>query len=507
MTTRKIIAMLLAAGMVIATAGTANAASIAWTADPFDADTDISTAGTLVEAVNLDSVTGVTVNGVVFGADPAANAGGGVDAGNNTFFVTGNGFTDGAMYGGGAIGSLSAANAQTLLDSLEYGPGAGNSRARIDGLTIGQTYEVQLLTVDDRAANSAVTYGYGYSTPSGDATETYTLSGVDNTSSSPYVITGTFTATEALQDIHVASSGPGNGQVAAYQVRAMAPTHSVVPYADNEAGTALLYHLDEPTGRHSMSPGTTFIADTSGNGQDLRTNYDTSNPGSTTSNPGLSPFDGIASVNGLGKAMTHTVSQRAYRVNNANTSIINEDTFTIEAWIRPDTVSSHRGILRVDDDGAGLIQFGLFDSKLRIAGFTTGGFQQILSTVVYPFQADQWYHVAVTYDDAANEVTFFVDPETNIGSPATRAATQLGSTIATGIDWRAFDAAGDIWVGEYEEAWHFLGDIDEVRWSNVVRDAFNLSAEAAVIPEPATMCALGMAIAGLGGYIRKRRRA
>ena len=27
------------------------------------------------------------------------------------------------------------------------------------------------------------------------------------------------------------------------------------------------------------------------------------------------------------------------------------------------------------------------------------------------------------------------------------------------------------------------------------------------IPEPATMCALGMAIAGLGGYVRKRRRA
>ena len=28
-----------------------------------------------------------------------------------------------------------------------------------------------------------------------------------------------------------------------------------------------------------------------------------------------------------------------------------------------------------------------------------------------------------------------------------------------------------------------------------------------VIPEPATMCALGLAIAGLGGYVRKRRRA
>ena len=29
----------------------------------------------------------------------------------------------------------------------------------------------------------------------------------------------------------------------------------------------------------------------------------------------------------------------------------------------------------------------------------------------------------------------------------------------------------------------------------------------AAIPEPATMCALGLAVAGLGGYIRRRRRA
>jgi len=42
-----------------------------------------------------------------------------------------------------------------------------------------------------------------------------------------------------------------------------------------------------------------------------------------------------------------------------------------------------------------------------------------------------------------------------------------------------------------------------------VADSLTLSvvAEPSAIPEPATMCALGLAVAGLGGYVRKRRRA
>jgi len=40
----------------------------------------------------------------------------------------------------------------------------------------------------------------------------------------------------------------------------------------------------------------------------------------------------------------------------------------------------------------------------------------------------------------------------------------------------------------------------------VVADTFASAVGQSAIPEPATMCALGLAVAGLGGYSRKRRR-
>jgi hypothetical protein len=172
----------------------------------------------------------------------------------------------------------------------------------------------------------------------------------------------------------------------------------VLPYVNNDPNTALLYHFNEDTGLHSKSPGTNFIGDGSGNGQLLRTNYDTSNPGSVDSNPALSPFDGQNGPPGLGTAASIKSGQRAYRVGNTNTGIFDTETFTIEAWIRNPATDSHRGILRVDDNSSGLLQFGIYDGRLRLAGFFDGGFDQYVSTQAMTIDPDTWYHVAVTYE-------------------------------------------------------------------------------------------------------------
>jgi len=184
------------------------APAITWTADVFDADSDISTNGTLVLAMNEgDGAVAVTVNGVTF----AANSGslwteGGTDTSR----------TD--KYAGGAIGSLSNADAQELLDYYEYGTGVGNSLARLTGLTVGQEYEFQLLVVNDRDDHAGRTISAGGTTSSGD--EFYTLIGVDHTGQ-PVVLTGVFTADETFMDIHIQESVGANGIGMAWQLRAV----------------------------------------------------------------------------------------------------------------------------------------------------------------------------------------------------------------------------------------------------------------------------------------------
>ena len=193
-------------------AATAQAAVVSWSADVFDADADISTTGTLVSAMNEgNGSVAVTVNGVVF----AANSGTlWTEGGTDTYKTN--------KYDGAAIGSLTLTETRNMLHYYEYGTGVGYSLARLTGLTIGQEYEFQLVVVNDRSDHNGRTFSAGYATPSGDATEVYTLTGVDHTSNNPYVLTGTFTASETLQDLHLKESGGGeNGVGMAWQLRAV----------------------------------------------------------------------------------------------------------------------------------------------------------------------------------------------------------------------------------------------------------------------------------------------
>ncbi len=213
--------------------GTASAAVISFSSASFTNANQVSNNGTLVQAVNLGqgnagvgvnsgvATSAVTVNGVTFGPDSGdgvgffvVDAGGAVAPG--TFKANdGNDFNSTAYYDDtNPIAGLSVADANALLDSVEFGGGIGNSIAQLTGLTIGQAYEVQILLSNDPAG-----FDVGYAATTGGA-EVYTLTGI--AIGGPEIVTGTFVATEAVQDIHIAKSSNGpdfNLEAAAFQLR------------------------------------------------------------------------------------------------------------------------------------------------------------------------------------------------------------------------------------------------------------------------------------------------
>lgn len=275
---------------------------------------------------------------------------------------------------------------------------------------------------------------------------------------------------------------------------------TITPYA-TDSDTAVLYHLDEATGTCNPTPSHPVV-DSSGNGQNLLT-IDS-----------VSPFDGVNGPSGLGTSMTSDGpnSKRAYRLGNADLDgLFNTETFTIEAWIRNPSDAAYTSFFRIDRSPgvSNMIHFGLDTDvdQLRFAFLDGGNWSIFVSTVTLAFEEDTWHHVAVTYDNKGggtandSEVKFFFDSENDLGSSGTRPGTQLGDTITNVKDVFSFGGDGDIWVAELEGGNFLNGDIDEVRYSNVVRSDFNLA-----VPEPGTVVLLlsGLLVMALVAWRRKK---
>lgn len=252
------------------------AATIAWgAATTIAADTDVSTSGTLVEAININGAA-VTVNGVSFtahlpGADGLIGTGDdGTVATQNTGYLTpdsvslgslGTTFTpghasnpstaafsyrDGAEFGtaGTDWNNLKASylNYSSLLEGgiLANSNPTGNSlktyTLTLGGLVIGNTYSVQFFIHDSRGntAQPKDTFDSNGSTVTVDTNVTNSAGGLGQ-----WVI-GTFTADASTQSITVGTAGSGTPdgalpQLNAYQVRDI----TVVP----EPAVALLGSL------------------------------------------------------------------------------------------------------------------------------------------------------------------------------------------------------------------------------------------------------------------------
>lgn len=263
---------------------------------------------------------------------------------------------------------------------------------------------------------------------------------------------------------------------------------AIMPYtADSD--TAALYHLNNATGDFSTS---SYISDSSANGLDLR-----------SPTGGSSPFLGVAGPDGLDTAATFTpATTRAFRFgDNTLNSKLEFDQFTIEGWVRNPT-GLNPAIFYLQDQGASQRVFFRLNQNASGAAVqlvfnnASTGTTALTSATRTVLAADTWYHVAVTYDDqgatTANDsiVNFYLTPVTS----ETRVSVGGATTVA---DLKALGATGQLLeIGGSGGNNELGGNLDELRYSNTVRDSFNL------IPEPGSMTLIGL---GALAILRRRR--
>ncbi len=158
---------------------------IAWTAEPFTSTHQIINEGSQVVAMNLGGPQ-VMMNGV--------------------HFMPGNfgqplhipACYDSSLH---SIVGLTAAQADELLDHVNFGPGVNNSLipqnsiSGLSGLAIGESYVIQALLSDQRSSPRYYDFGHGSS-------EIYTLRKID-IGRGPVLCTGRFTAHAATQAVHI----------------------------------------------------------------------------------------------------------------------------------------------------------------------------------------------------------------------------------------------------------------------------------------------------------------
>lgn len=160
----------------------------------------------------------------------------------------------------------------------------------------------------------------------------------------------------------------------------------------------------------------------------------------------------------------------AFAMSNLNIGNSGQSPFTIEALIRPTTLTGNQEIIATDSSGGTRgFQFRITAGSLQFS-FITGGqgiTRPIPTTGPHAFVADSWYHIAVTYDGSIATLYW-----TKL-DPSNGAANVLGAESLT-LGAASGAVVGPLVIGNENRGFageQFLGSIDEVRISSVARAA------------------------------------
>ena len=180
----------------------------------------------------------------------------------------------------------------------------------------------------------------------------------------------------------------------------------------------------------------------------------------------------------LGKAIsfdgnTHVKLGDAYWSNGAG-ALSPSSSVTLTTYVNMSSVTGYSAFFGTGDGSGAGLAFGMKDGKLKV---TTKGNTDYILTGMTALNANQWYALAVSYDDTTHIASFYVDGEF-VGSLTLGTGFSNPGGAGAAIGSGSKDTAQDRWTGSMAEFRILSGSsttrdilaasylLDLVMWSN-----------------------------------------